>query len=150
MRAMDIAASLAMLGLCAIVWFATWSLPVWTEFSPGPGFAPFGVATIGALLACLLLLQALRREDDVPVDWPDVAGGRNVTLVVLSLWAVVAASGLLGLVPVTALMCLFLLLVVERRPLFPSLFATAITIALVYGVFVAWLGVALPTGILGV
>ena len=43
-----------------------------------------------------------------------------------------------------------LLLGLERRPLVPSLFATAVVTGLVYGVFVAWLGIALPVGPLGI
>ena len=48
------------------------------------------------------------------------------------------------------LFMLFLLLLVLRRPLAPSLLTTAITGALVYGIFSAWLGIAFPKGIFGI
>jgi hypothetical protein len=43
----------------------------------------------------------------------------------------------------------FLLVVVQRRPVGPSLVTTAITVGLVYLVFTRWLGVRLPTGVTG-
>jgi hypothetical protein len=48
------------------------------------------------------------------------------------------------------LFMVFLLIFVERRRLVPSLFTTALTMALVYGVFSAWLGIAFPKGMLGI
>ena len=48
-----------------------------------------------------------------------------------------------------ALFMAFLLIVVQRRRLLPSLATTAITTGLIYVVFVRWLGVRLPTGLTG-
>jgi hypothetical protein len=56
----------------------------------------------------------------------------------------------LGLILSGVALCLFLLLAVERRPLIPSLATTAITVGIVYGVFIAWLGISLPQGVLGI
>jgi putative tricarboxylic transport membrane protein len=48
-----------------------------------------------------------------------------------------------------ALFMAFLLVVVQRRRLLPSLVTTAITAGLIWAVFVRWLGVRLPTGLAG-
>jgi hypothetical protein len=64
--------------------------------------------------------------------------------------AVPLASPLLGLVPALALFVAFLLLAVLRQRLWPSLATLAITVGVVYGIFVAWLGVPLPKGVLGI
>lgn len=66
------------------------------------------------------------------------------------LWLILLAAPWLGLVGAIAAFTLFLLLVVLRRRALPSLFATGLTLALVYGVFVLWLGIPMPTGLLGV
>ena len=64
--------------------------------------------------------------------------------------AVPLVSPLLGLVPSLALLVAFLLLAILRQPLWPSLATLAVTVGLVYAIFVGWLGVPLPKGILGI
>ena len=59
-------------------------------------------------------------------------------------------SPLVGLVPALALFVAFLLLAVLRQRLGTSLATLAITVGLIYGIFVGWLGVPLPRGIFGI
>jgi hypothetical protein len=49
------------------------------------------------------------------------------------------------MVPAVALLMAFLLLVVLRQPLVPSLVTTAIVAIGIEAIFVRWLGVPLPT-----
>lgn len=150
MKTADLISAVVMLVLSGVVFVATRDLPYWAEFAPGSAFAPFWVAATGAVLSIALFVNTLRRQSNPPVDWPDRSGFQRVILTAAGLWAVVAVAPFLGLVSTAVLFMLFLLLVVERRRLLPSLFTTAITTALVYGVFVAWLGIAFPKGMLGV
>jgi hypothetical protein len=53
-------------------------------------------------------------------------------------------------VPALALFVGFLLLFVLRQRLGPSLATLVITAGLIYAIFVGWLGVPLPRGILGI
>ena len=48
-----------------------------------------------------------------------------------------------------SLLMLFMLLDVLRRPWLASIITTVLTTALIYGIFVLWLRVALPKGVLG-
>jgi len=150
MRTADIVSAVIMLILSGAVLMATRDLPYWSDFAPGSAFAPFWVAATGAVLSVALLVGALRRESGPPVDWPDRAAFQRVVLTAAGLWAVVVLAPVLGLISTAVLFMLFLLLAVQRRRVLPSLLTTAITTALVYGVFVAWLGIAFPKGLMGV
>jgi len=149
MKTADLISAVVMLVLSGVVFATTRDLPYWADFAPGSAFAPFWVAATGAVLSIALFVSALRRQTNPPVDWPDRAGFQRVILTAAGLWAVVVIAPILGLVATAVLFMLFLLLV-ERRRLLPSLFTTAVTTALVYGVFIAWLGIAFPKGLLGV
>jgi putative tricarboxylic transport membrane protein len=150
MKTADIVSAVVMLVLSGVVFMSTRDLPYWADFAPGSAFAPFWVAATGAALSISLLVGALRRQTNPPVDWPDRKGFQRVVLTAAGLWAVIALAPILGLIATAVLFMLFLLIVVERRRLLPSLFTTAITTALVYGVFAAWLGIAFPKGMLGI
>ena len=150
MKTADILSAVVMFVLSGVVFLTTRDLPYWADFAPGSGFAPLWVAMTGAVLAIALLVGALRRQDDPPADWPDRTGWRRVLLTAAGLWAVIVLAPILGLMSTAVIFMLFLLLAVERRRLWPSLFTTAVTTALVYGVFSAWLGIAFPKGVIGI
>ena len=149
MRWAEIGTALAMLALAVVVILGTRDLPYWADFAPGGAFMPVWVAVATVLLALALLVEAARRSASEPADWPDRRGLRRVVLIVAGLWAVVALASTLGLITSAAAFILFMLLVVLRTPWLPSLVAVAVTILLIYGIFVAWLGIALPAGTFG-
>jgi putative tricarboxylic transport membrane protein len=150
MRTLDVISALIMLVLSVAAFAATRHLPYWADFAPGSAFGPFWVSAAGVVFSLSLLVGALRRKANPPVDWPDRSGFMRVGLAAGALCVMVALAPLLGLVATSILFTLFLLVVVERRPIAPSLLTTGVTAALVYGVFVAWLGIAFPKGLLGV
>jgi hypothetical protein len=120
----------------------------WTGFSPGPAFMPYWVAGFGLVVAVLLLVQTIRgtgpREEQ-----PDFSDFPQAGTVIALLLALVLLVPVLGMLVGSVLLMLTFLLVLKRRPLFPSLLATAITAAVVYGVFETWLNVDLPKGMVG-
>jgi hypothetical protein len=148
MKAIDVAPALLMLALSAAIAFDTRSLSFWADTTPGPAFLPVWLAIAGAVLFALRLIEARRPRESIA--WPDRAALVRVAVIFGGLAAVPALSPLLGLVPALALFVAYLLLAVLRQPLWPSLAATAVTIGLVYAIFVAWLGVPLPRGMLGI
>ena len=149
MKQAEIATALVMIALAGVVVLGTRDLPYWAEFAPGGAFAPVWVAVVTTGLATLLIVTALRRRTAPALDWPDRRGAWRVGLTAGGLWLVLALAPWLGLMPAVTAFTALLLLVVLRRPVLPSLLATAAITALVYGVFVAWLKVPMPTGILG-
>ena len=150
MKTIDIVTALIVLALSVAVMIGTHQLEYWSEFAPGSAFAPFWVGIAGIVLSLLLLFTALRREQHEPHNFPDRHGFLRVVEVAAALWIMLLAVPVLGLILSGVVFCLFLLLAVERRPLIPSLATTAITVGIVYGVFIAWLGISLPQGVLGI
>ena len=150
MKTVDIVTALIMIALSVIVMLGTRHLEYWSEFAPGSAFAPFWVGAIGAFLGGLLLITTLRRDRHEPHGFPGRTGFGRVMGVTAGLWLMVIAVPYLGFIASGVVFSLFLLLLVEKRPLVPSLTTTAIAVGIVYGVFVAWLGISLPQGMLGI
>ena len=103
--------------------------------------------------------------DDAPADLPgegpgpddvDIFGrtpkerGRQLVTVVVALVVAVLLVPLLGFLVSFFLLSLFISAIVERRRWIPSLIVSAVAVAAVYGIFVGFLGVPLPTGLIGI
>jgi hypothetical protein len=149
MRRVNIAAALVFLGLSALVVAGTLDLAYWSDFAPGPAFTPIWIAAAGGILALLLLFREVRDPTPERADLPTRPALTRVLLTVVALSLTLALAPRLGFVAMIAALTLFVLLVVERRRIVPSLIVTVLTAALVHGVFVAWLNVQLPKGFLG-
>jgi putative tricarboxylic transport membrane protein len=122
------------------------------ELGPGPGFFPFWLGLIGAVLSLVLLAQSWRGRSlgDVAEGlWPDRAGALRAAALLGGL----ALYGLL-LEPagfrVTAFVVTVALLVAlgVRRPVVIAAFALVASLGL-FHVFYHWLKVPLPVGPFG-
>ena len=149
MRRLNIAAALVFLALSAVVVVGISDLAYWSDFAPGPAFAPIWVAGAGAVLALLLILQEVRDPSREPVDLPPRTPLMRVLMTIGALALALVAAPRIGFVMTVAVLAFFVLVAVERRRIGPSLIVTGLTAALVHGVFVAWLNVQLPKGFLG-
>ncbi|MCS0496289.1 tripartite tricarboxylate transporter TctB family protein [Ancylobacter sp. MQZ15Z-1] len=150
MRATNLIAALVLLALSLGVLFGTRELPYWSDFAPGSAFAAFWVGAVGVVLALALFVATAMDSSHRPHEFPDRHGLIRVVALLAGLWLMILLIPHLGFLPAAILFCLFLLLGIERRPLVPSLVTTAAVAGLVYGVFIAWLGIALPTGMFGI
>ncbi|GLK84776.1 tripartite tricarboxylate transporter TctB family protein [Ancylobacter defluvii] len=150
MKATNFIAAFMLLGLSVMVLSGTWYLPYWADFAPGSAFAPFWVAMIGVVLAVSLFVATLFDDSGEPHSFPDRRGIVRVTALMAGLWLMVLLIPLIGFVTAGILFSLYLLIGIERRPLAPSLLTTAVVTGLVYGVFIAWLGISLPAGPFGI
>lgn len=150
MRMTNYVAAVALLALSVVVLAGTWNLPYWADFAPGSAFAPLWVAVIGIALSLALFIATWLQDEAEPHSFPDRHGLLRVGGLVAALWLMVLLIPITGFIVAGILFCLFLLIGIERRPLLPSLFTTAVITGLVYGVFIAWLGIALPTGAFGI
>ena len=150
MRRVNIALALVFLALSAIVVAGVRDLAYWSDFAPGPAFAPIWVAAVAAVLSLLLILQELRNPSPGPADLPPRSALIRVVLTMAALALALALAPRLGFVAMVAALALFVLLAVERRRIVPSLIVAVLTAALVHGVFVAWLNVQLPKGFFGI
>jgi hypothetical protein len=147
MKMSDVVPALLMLVLSAAIAFDTRSLSFWADTTPGPAFLPVWLAVAGVVLSVVRLVEA-RRYREV-IAWPERAALLRIAVIFGVLAVVPLLSTLVGLVLALGLFVAFLLLVVLRQPLWPSLATVSIIIGLVYAIFVGWLGVPLPKGLIG-
>lgn len=120
--------------------------------NPGPGFLPFGVATILGLMSIGLSLRSLfevvqesqKREVFKGIEW------RKVILVFGVLLGYGIGFNLLGFRICAFLLMILLLRVVGRRKWWLSLIISFFTVLFAYLIFVVWLGSPFPTGPFGI
>jgi hypothetical protein len=149
MRISNVLPGVFILILSAAVFFETRHLPYWTETAPGAAFFPLWLVAAGVALFVLQMLEGKRMGRESVAQWPDRAALLRAVLTYGGLAGMALLAPLLGMLTTALLFMAFLLIVILRRPLWPSLATVVITAALVYVIFVQWLGVALPTFSLG-
>jgi len=144
----NIIASIVALMVMAIAVFELWGNAYWKGYAPGPSFVPLWIIGLGGAVACVLIIQSIRQPstDEPKVRFHDF---KQVGFVALLLCGLIVLMPWLGMLLGEAIVMLAILLIMQRRPLGPSLLTTAITMLLIYGVFGAWLGVDFPAGIFG-
>jgi hypothetical protein len=150
-RLIQIAPAILMAALSALVIFATRDLPYWSDYSPGPAFAPWWIAACGLFLSALLALQTIRAGvDTLPPEaattWPGFIRAASTFAVLI---AFILLIPVLGLVLTSMLAAAVIMLVVLRRRIVPGLFSVAVTGAVIYGIFLWWLQIPFPKGPLG-
>jgi hypothetical protein len=150
MRSADRAAAAALLALG--VAFSAGALKYydyWGANGPGPAFLPFWLGLIMAVLAALLLVQAIR-TDDPGEEWlPRGDSLRRLVLVLAATIALVALLQVVGMIVGTVLFLIVVVRFLDRHP-WPLTIAVALAVAAVnFLVFTYWLRVPLPVGVLG-
>ena len=139
--------------LATFAWFAyeSFQLSLSDSLGPGPGFFPFWLGVLGAVLTVILLVQLHLNRVDLGSEALEFkrAGVRSVVLVMVGL---TVASALLDVVGFRVSMLLFiaglLALLGVRRWLVIAIFAGAGSFG-VFHVFFDLLKVPLPVGIFG-
>lgn len=107
---------------------------------PRPGFFPVIIGV--ALLAASFLAFVFSFKEDAP-SWPAANW-----LVPLSVVAIMGATFLIGLLPSIAVYLILWLRWYEKYSWRTTLVAFSVTMAIVIGAFVLWLGVPFPKGLI--
>ena len=134
------------------VWFAAVALrnyTYWGATGPGSGFFPFWLGVAMAALAALLLVRAVREPEPGPAWAPRGRGlvrflgilGGGVAFVVLLPW--------LGMAVTTVLFLVGILKGLEGHSWVTAVGVALATAAANWAVFVWWLRVPFPAGVLG-
>ena len=143
-------AAWTLLGICLLFSYESFQLSLSDTLGPGPGFFPFWLGVLGAVLAVALLVQLqLNRVDlGVAVLEFDPPGVRSVIQVVVTLAAGSAVLEIVGFRVSMLLMLGYLLFILGvRRWLVIAVFAAVGSFG-VFHVFFNLLRVPLPMGIL--
>ncbi|RVX41998.1 tripartite tricarboxylate transporter TctB family protein [Nonomuraea polychroma] len=123
----------------------------------GPGFLPMAAGALLAVLNVVLLFQEVRQrrpEPEPAADELDIHGRTSRQRARMLWWVYGLTLAALLLVPIAGfllslgLLVLVISTVIERRPVPASLAVTALSVAVIYLVFVLFLEVPLPMGVL--
>ena len=121
----------------------------WTATGPGSGFFPFWLGLVLAALSALLLVSAARRPDPGPAWLPTGHGAARLVVVVIVTAAFIALLPVLGMVLGTALFLGVLLRMLEGHSWRATLGVAVGAAAANWALFVLWLKVPFPVGVLG-
>jgi hypothetical protein len=142
----DHVAGAALFLFALFVGWQTFTLPIGTITHPGPGYMPLVLA---AILGALGLLVAWRGGESVTfrsLRWPEL--GHAIKILLCCAFAAAALEGL-GFRLTILVVAVFLMGVVERRPVLP---VAIISVLLSFGTFYLFndlLRTPLPMGVLG-
>lgn len=140
-----------LLAIFAFFAYESFQLSLRDSLGPGPGFFPFWLGVLGAVLAVVLLVQLHRNRVDLGEAALafDRAGVRSVVLVLAGLIVATALLEVIGFRLSMLLLIAFLLVVLGvRRWMVIAICAGAGSFG-VFHVFFDLLKVSLPVGILG-
>jgi hypothetical protein len=140
----DVAAGLVLTGLGAWVNRQGRLLSYRDEFGPGPGFLPYWLGVVLAVLALFLIISAVRGR----LRSADSRTSRAL-LAVAGMAVIVAAMELLGFFTSFALLTFFLVYGIERRPLARAITAAAALALAFFILFRILLPIPLPAGAWG-
>jgi hypothetical protein len=121
----------------------------WGENGPGPAFLPFWLGLAMAVLASILLLGAVRSGDRGEPWLPRGEGLRRLVLVFGISVAFVALLKVLGMAVGTVLFLVVLLRGLDRQPWHVTVAVSLAVAAVNYLIFIHWLKVPMPAGVLG-
>lgn len=148
-------------GVIALIGVLAFALSFEYEFfrygdQVGPGYLPRIVGVIVAVLGIALMIQEVRvgsvlLGDSGVADGNGAAVSRATAVRLVTVFGLiilaVASVPLLGLIPPLVLLVFALAVLIERKPLIPSLVVTALAAGIAWGLFIQVLRIPIPLGI---
>ena len=141
------------LGLSLWCYLESTKLTYMTQFTPGPGFMPFWVGVVLAVLSCYLIVDSFLRKpgkkDDAKL-LPEKHALYRVGAIMLMLFGVRFTMNLLGFPLTLALFTTAILLFLERYSVLKSVGYGIAYSAVTWFVFQYILSMGFPKGFLGI
>ena len=124
-----------------------------SEFGPGPGFEPFWLGIILAVLSISLMINTFRRPADEAYEKPRLPGWKSlgrVGLILLIIAGFTLSFETLGLILTVFLFVAIILYALEGISLLRSIFYGILFTGSVFLIFSYWMDITFPTGLLGI
>jgi len=124
-----------------------------SEFGPGPGFEPFWLGILLAVLSLALLINTFTRHGGEEDEKPRLPGWKalgRVGLIMLITAGFALALNTLGFVLTVCLFVALILYTLEEVGLLKSLFYGVMFSGSVFLIFSYWMDINFPTGLLGI
>ena len=120
----------------------------WGSGGPGPAFVPFWLGLVMALLASMMLIRSIRQQHPGGTWFPRGEGLRDMLVVLGVTVAFVALLRVTGMVLGTAIYLVVLVRYLGRHRWWVTLLVAAAAAGFNWLVFVRWLRVPMPEGML--
>ena len=124
-----------------------------SEFGPGPGFEPFWLGILLAILSVALLINTFRRKDDSEAEKSHLPGWKalgRVGLIMLITAGFALSLNTLGFVVTVFLFVALILFVLEDVGILKSMFYGIMFSGSVFLIFSYWMEINFPKGFLGI
>ena len=152
MKNRDFFSSLFWLAIGAGVCYGGYDLELGTLHDPGSGFMFFWLGMIMMGLSLSIFVRALREKQETSeirsiwagVQWP------KIVAVLIALFLYAYTFDILGFIPGTVLLLIFLFKAIEPQRWSIAIFGAVVSSLAAYVVFKLWLGSQLPKGLLGI
>ena len=141
----------AFLLLAAFLGYHAWRLSYYTPLGPGPGFFPLWICALLGLLAAFVFLDATFRQPHALPEgfFAPASGYRRIVSVLIALFAVAGLMPTLGFRVTMLAFFLALLSLLGRRHPLETLILALIGSFGTFHLFVEFLSLPLPVGVVG-
>ena len=128
----------------------SYRLGLGTLHKPGPGFLFFWTGIILAIMALIVLVRAWsgKKTEEPGIPIFGTQNTRKIFLVLVSLFLYAIFMEPIGFIPVTLLLFVFLLGIIEKKKWFYTIFVSGAVTVAAYLIFETWLRSQLPKGLL--
>jgi putative tricarboxylic transport membrane protein len=134
-----------------LVIIQSYHLGLGTLHKPGPGFLFFWVNIVLGIMSLIVLIRAwVSKKEEGPQ--PAIFGRQNVAkiiFVLISLFVYALLMETVGFIPITLLLFIYLLGIIEKKRWFYTIFVSVVVTVISYLIFETWLQSQLPKGLLG-
>ncbi len=120
-----------------------------TLHKPGPGFLFFYTSIVLAIMALIVLVRTwTEKKTEEPVSIFGTQNIPKIVLVLISLFLYAIFMETIGFIPITLLLFIYLLGIIEKKKWFYTIFVSIVVTVISYLIFETWLKSQLPKGLL--
>ena len=123
-----------------------------SDFGPGPGFEPFWLGVMLALLSIALLINTLRKKDNEEDDKPRLPGWKSLGrlgVIMLIMAGLAFSMNTLGFILVVFIFVALILYILEKVSILKSVFYGIMFSGFIFLLFRYWMNIDLPKGFVG-